>query len=263
MPIFLFLLELLPIIVVAYNSFQNTSGTMFVEGYSFNSYIKAFNSMGSSIANTYLYSITALTLILVIGILTSYSAVRRPSVLTAILDTTTMFPYIIPGSVLGIAMLLAFNHRPLLISGTALIIIVTYVVRRLPYTIRSSNAILRQISPSVEEAALSLGASSPKTFTKITVPHDDFRRAARGSDELDVHHQRAERQHYAVRGQHQDDDHFHLYRGHSRKLWCSQRSEHHSDRLNGHCAVPFLQNNGPFRNRSINGRIALPAGFVL
>ena len=164
------LLELLPIIVVAYNSFQNTSGTMFVEGYSFNSYIKAFNSMGSSIANTYLYSITALALILVIGILTSYSAVRRPSVLTAILDTTTMFPYIIPGSVLGIAMLLAFNHRPLLISGTALIIIVTYVVRRLPYTIRSSNAILRQISPSVEEAALSLGASSPKTFTKITVP---------------------------------------------------------------------------------------------
>ena len=81
-----------------------------------------------------------------------------------------MFPYIIPGSVLGIAMLLAFNHRPLLISGTALIIIVTYVVRRLPYTIRSSNAILRQISPSVEEASLSLGASSPETFTKITVP---------------------------------------------------------------------------------------------
>ena len=164
------ILELLPIIVVAYNSFQNTSGTMFVEGFSIGSYQKAFSSMGSSIANTYVYSIAALALILVIGILVSYSAVRRPSALTTVLDTTTMFPYIIPGSVLGIAMLLAFNKPPLALSGTALIIVVAYVVRRLPYTIRSSSAILRQISPSVEEASQSLGANGAETFVKVTVP---------------------------------------------------------------------------------------------
>ncbi|MBQ8080466.1 MAG: iron ABC transporter permease [Clostridia bacterium] len=164
------ILELLPIIVVAYNSFQNTQGTMFVEGFSLNSYIKAFSTMGSSIANTYLYSIIALAIILVIGILVSYSTIRRPSALTAILDTIIMFPYIIPGSVLGISMLLAFNHPPLTISGTAIIIIVAYVVRRLPYTIRSSSAILRQISTSVEEASQSLGASPTSTFGKVTVP---------------------------------------------------------------------------------------------
>ncbi|MBR3873242.1 MAG: iron ABC transporter permease [Clostridia bacterium] len=164
------LLELLPIIVVTFNSFQNTQGSMFVEGFSLTSYVKAFNSMGSSIANTYMYSIAALFIILVIGILVSYSSVRRPSVLTAVLDTTTMFPYIIPGSVLGISMLLAFNKPPLTLSGTAMIIIAAYVIRRLPYTIRSSSAILRQISPSVEEASQSLGANGAETFVKVTVP---------------------------------------------------------------------------------------------
>ncbi len=163
-------LELLPIIVVAYNSFQNTEGSMFVEGFSFNSYARAFDSMGSSIAHTYIYSLIALALILVIGILVSYSSIRRPTPLTAVLDTITMFPYIIPGSVLGISMLLAFNKPPLTLSGTAVIIIVAYVVRRLPYTIRSSSAILRQISASVEEAGQSLGANPAKTFGRVTVP---------------------------------------------------------------------------------------------
>ncbi len=164
------LLELLPIIVVAFNSFQNTEGSMFVEGFSLNSYAKAFDSMGSSIVHTYVYSIIALAIILVIGVLVSYSAIRRPSPLTAVLDTITMFPYIIPGSVMGISMLLAFNHPPLLLSGTPVIIIVVYVVRRLPYTIRSSSAILKQISVAVEEAGQSLGANPARTFTKITVP---------------------------------------------------------------------------------------------
>ena len=51
-----------------------------------------------------------------------------------------------------------------------MIIIAAYVIRRLPYTIRSSSAILRQISPSVEEASQSLGANGAETFVKVTVP---------------------------------------------------------------------------------------------
>ncbi len=163
-------LALLPIGVVTYNSFQNTSGTLFVEGYSLNSYKQALGKMGSAIVNTYSFSTIALLIILVLGILVSYVSVRRPSKMTAVLDAMTMFPYIIPGSVLGIAMLLAFNKKPFLLSGTAIIIIAAYVVRRLPYTIRSSSAILRQISPSVEEAAQSLGANGFKTFFTVTLP---------------------------------------------------------------------------------------------
>ncbi|MGV2685650.1 ABC transporter permease subunit, partial [Clostridium perfringens] len=50
------------------------------------------------------------------------------------------------------------------------IMIISFVIRRLPYTIRSSAAILHQINDGIEEAAISLGASQMKTFFKITLP---------------------------------------------------------------------------------------------
>ena len=71
---------------------------------------------------------------------------------------------------MGIALLMAFNKQPLLLMGTPVIMIIAFVIRRLPYTIRSSAGILSQISPSVEEASISLGASSIKTFRKVTAP---------------------------------------------------------------------------------------------
>ena len=57
-----------------------------------------------------------------------------------------------------------------MITGTAFILIISLSVRRLPYTIRSSVASLQQITPSIEEAAESLGSSRLNTFSKITVP---------------------------------------------------------------------------------------------
>ena len=161
---------ILPQITVGYTSFQKVSGRMFVPGYSLDSYRTAFDKLGTSILNTFVYSICALAVIIVLGTMIAYVTVRRPSGVTNVLDTLTMMPYIIPGSVLGIALLITFNHKPVMLTGTALIIVVVYVIRRLPYTIRSSSAILAQISPSVEEAAISLGASNMKTFVKVTAP---------------------------------------------------------------------------------------------
>ena len=163
-------IAMLPTVVVLINSFQRTTGTIFVPGFSLDSYRTAFSAMATPIMNTYRFSFAALGVILVIGIAVSYATVRRPNVISSVLDTTTMFPYIIPGSVLGIAMLTTFNTRPILLSGTATILIASFVIRRLPYTIRSSSAILRQMNPRVEEAAQSLGASPPKTFTRVTLP---------------------------------------------------------------------------------------------
>ena len=51
-----------------------------------------------------------------------------------------------------------------------LIIVISLSIRRMPYTIRSSTAIIGQISPSVEEASISLGASQLKTFLRVTIP---------------------------------------------------------------------------------------------
>ena len=163
-------LSIVPQLVVVWTSFRKTEGQYFVDGYSLQSYAKVFDTAWASIKNTYLYCFAALAIIIVLGMLIAYLSVRRKSVLTSAIDTIAMFPYIVPGSVLGITLLLAFNGKgdPLVLSGTAIIMIISLVIRRLAYTLRSRSAILYQISPSMEEAAISLGDNQLKAFLKVT-----------------------------------------------------------------------------------------------
>src|SRR5699024_9203700 len=151
-------------------SFLNTSGLIFVEGYSLDSYRQAFSRMGSSIKNTFIMPGIAILITIVLAVLIAYVVVRRRNILTAYLDTLSMVPYVIPGSVVGIALVTKFSSGTIVLTGTYIIMILSMTIRRLPYTIRSSAAILSQISISTEEAAISLGASDIKTFVKITVP---------------------------------------------------------------------------------------------
>ncbi|WP_070000816.1 ABC transporter permease [Cellulosilyticum sp. I15G10I2] len=161
-------LAIIPQLTVIYTSFLKTKGSMFVAGFSIKSYQMVFKNLGKAITNTYLYGLIAIIIIIILGMFIAYISTRRKNILTSIIDSTTMFPYIIPGSVLGITLLLAFNKKPVLLSGSFLIIIIAYVIRRLPYTLRSSAAILYQISPSMEEASISLGCSPLRTFFKVT-----------------------------------------------------------------------------------------------
>lgn len=163
-------LAFLPQLYVVYTAFLKTSGRVFVKGYSLDSFKMAFSRVGDSIYNTFLLGFIAMVFVIIIAILIGYVTVRRRNAATNGLDIISMIPYIVPGSVLGIALLLTFNSKPLLLSGTATILIISFVIRRLPYTIRSSAAMVHQISPSVEEASASLGASNMKTFLKITLP---------------------------------------------------------------------------------------------
>ena len=126
--------------------------------------------MARSIKNTAVMGILALAVIIVVAVLIAYLVVRRASALNNTIDTISMLPYIMPGSVVGLALLLDFGAKPLALTGTFAIMVISFVIRRLPYTIRSATATLMQISLSIEEAAISLGASKLKTFIKITVP---------------------------------------------------------------------------------------------
>ncbi len=163
-------IAIMPQCYVIYTSFKNVEGKVFAPGYSLGSYEEAFNKMGKSIQNTILIPLLALVVIILLAILIAYLAVRRRNMLTNTVDVLSMIPYIVPGTVLGIALLLGFNKPPVLISGTMLIMVIALVIRRLPYTIRSSVANLQQIPMSIEEAAISLGASKMKAFFRITVP---------------------------------------------------------------------------------------------
>lgn len=162
-------LSVIPQITVVYTSFLKTQGSRFVSGFSLESYQKAFQSLGSSITNTYLMGGIAIAIIIVLGILMAYLSVRKRNPFTALLDVTTMFPYIISGSVLGIMLLMAFNKRPLILTGTYAIIIIAFVIRRLPHTLRSSVGILYQINPNTEDAAISLGAPPAMAFFEVTM----------------------------------------------------------------------------------------------
>lgn len=168
-------LSVLPQVYLIYTSFLKTSGMIFVKGYSLNSYRQAFDRMGVSILNTLRIPLMALILVLVFATFISYLSVRKRNPFTSLIDSMSMVPYIVPGTVLGIAFITAFNTGIagsgfLAIIGTSLVMIISLAIRRLPYTIRSSVAALQQISPSIEEAAASLGSSKINTFIKITIP---------------------------------------------------------------------------------------------
>lgn len=165
-------IALLPQVYLIYLSFRKTNpgGEVFQLGFSFDSYRYVFNKMGNTIWNTIRICGSSLILIIVIAILIAYLTVRRKNVINAVVDTLSMVPYVIPGAVVGISMILAFNNKVIPLVGTTTIMVVAMCVRRIPYTIRSSVAILSQIPLSIDEAAESLGAGKFKTLCKITVP---------------------------------------------------------------------------------------------
>ncbi len=168
--LFLFsLLAVAPQLTVFVQSFRATNGPVFTDGWSLESYRAVVNKLSTNIRNSFVFAIIAIALIVLIGMLGSYLVVRRKGRIVGYLDMVLMFPYVIPGAVLGITLISAFNTGPIILTGTMWIIIISYSIRKLPYTMRSSVGILYQIENSVEEASISLGVPPMKTFFKTTV----------------------------------------------------------------------------------------------
>lgn len=162
------LIGILPQIVVLVSSFIKTDFTGFIGGFSLDSYTTIIKRLGTNIRNTFVFSSIAIIIIIVIGMLISYIIIRQKGFTSNLMDLMIMFPYVIPGAVLGISLIVAFNKRPMMLTGTAAIIIIAYVVRKLPYTVRSGSAFLQQMDKSVEEASINLGVSPMKTFFSVT-----------------------------------------------------------------------------------------------
>ncbi|MCD6462128.1 MAG: iron ABC transporter permease [Thermotogae bacterium] len=106
----------------------------------------------------------------VLGILIAYLVSRKEFPSRRFMEATSLLTFAVPGTVVGIGYLLAFNQQPLMLTGTALIIILVFVFRYLPVGVQNGVAALYQIDKSIEEASIDLGASSNKTFWKITMP---------------------------------------------------------------------------------------------
>lgn len=106
-----------------------------------------------------------------IGILLSYYVERRRIRFGNFMDFVVTMPYMLPGSCFGIGYILAFNHEPLKLTGTAFIVIANMIFKQMSITTKAVTASLTQISLNIDDAARDLGASKLRVFKDILLPN--------------------------------------------------------------------------------------------
>lgn len=122
------------------------------------------------VLNTLAYSAAATVIGITFSAIVSYLIVKKRNILTPVLDYLTALPLALSGTIIGIGLVMSFNTGFLPLTGTASIIVLAYIVRRLPFGIRNSSSTLYNIPNSIEEASISLGVPPIATFFKVVLP---------------------------------------------------------------------------------------------
>ncbi len=104
------------------------------------------------------------------GILTAYLLARQRFAGQSSFEFATMMSFAIPGTVIGVSYIVAFNVPPIEITGTGLILVICFVFRNMPVGVRAGLAALSQIDRSLDEASLTLGAGTAATVRRIILP---------------------------------------------------------------------------------------------
>lgn len=105
-----------------------------------------------------------------LGIVSAFLIVRKNFLGKRFIETSILLAIALPGTVLGLGYIYTYNTPPIILTGTSIILVVALVIRSMPVGTRSGIAALKQIDPSIEEAANICGASSRKVFTSVTIP---------------------------------------------------------------------------------------------
>ena len=104
------------------------------------------------------------------GLLTAYILVRQRFVGKDVFEFGTMLSFAIPGTVIGISYILAFNVPPLELTGTGAILVICFVFRNMPVGVRAGVAAMSQIDKNLDEASMTLGARGFLTLRKVILP---------------------------------------------------------------------------------------------
>ena len=164
-------IALLPQLVVLYTSFaEKWPGTLWPTQFGWGNYHYIFSRIVEPMQNSLLLAAIATIACVVFGTLTGYVAERKTFAGKWALDLTIMLPFILPGIVTGVALLVTYNSGPIALTGTAAIIVIGYFVRRIAYIYRSVVAAVAQVDPKMEEASTVAGASWATTMRKVTIP---------------------------------------------------------------------------------------------
>jgi iron(III) transport system permease protein len=160
---------ILPQLVIALASFAGRwPGTMLPESYTLAHYRSVWSQLTSPIANSLILSGVATALCIVFGTVTAYASARDRLRARWALDLTIMLPFVLPGLVVGVAYLTAFNTTAL--AGTATILVLAYFTRRVAFVFRSVSTAIAQIDPKLEDASMICGAGWAGTMRRVMVP---------------------------------------------------------------------------------------------
>ncbi|EEE46962.2 ABC-type Fe3+ transport system, permease component [Roseibium alexandrii DFL-11] len=105
-----------------------------------------------------------------VGLVTAYLLTRQSFAGKNAFEFGTMLSFAIPGTVIGVSYILAFNVPPIEITGTGIILVVSFIFRNMPVGVRAGIASMSQIDKSLDESSLTLGANSWQTFRRVILP---------------------------------------------------------------------------------------------
>ncbi len=105
-----------------------------------------------------------------VGLVTAYLLTRQNFAGKNAFEFGTMLSFAIPGTVIGVSYILAFNVPPIEITGTGIILVVSFIFRNMPVGVRAGIASMSQLDKSLDESSLTLGANSWQTFLNVILP---------------------------------------------------------------------------------------------
>lgn len=105
-----------------------------------------------------------------VGLVTAYLLNRQTFAGKSAFEFGTMLSFAIPGTVIGVSYILAFNVPPTELTGTGIILIISFVFRNMPEGVRAGIASMSQLDKSLDESSLTLGANSWQTFRRVILP---------------------------------------------------------------------------------------------
>ncbi|MEO8545109.1 MAG: iron ABC transporter permease [Betaproteobacteria bacterium] len=161
----------LPQLVIALASVAGRwPGTMLPTSYTWDHYQRVAAQLVQPIINSLILAGVATAICVVFGTVTAYASARGKMRARWALDATIMLPFVLPGLVIGVAYLTAFNSGPLILTGTALILVLAYFTRRVAFVFRTVAAAISQIDPKLEDASRICGANWHTTMRRVMVP---------------------------------------------------------------------------------------------
>lgn len=168
---FVVLISLLPLISVIVGAFTRSRGPVMQWGqWTFENIERVFLTAPQPLLNSITYAGVATVIGIVFSTIVSYIIVKKPSLLTPFLDYVSVVPLALSGTVLGIGLIISFHTGWISLTGTATIIVLALVIRRLPFGMRNASSTLHNLPNSIEEASISLGVAPFRTFLKVVLP---------------------------------------------------------------------------------------------